>query len=268
MTSDDRGFVHGIDPGPSTGMVLARRIGHGLYPLDATTMVRGSDEGIADHAGTVRLVRRMAAVSMAMLDKHAVADTDVEVFFETMLPARPLKSGTNVVALSVHHDTVQAWAGAGAMAVLWPDAHPVAPKDHDHWPELPTELKGRHPHGWMIDSDARQHQRAAWGTVADGYQRVHGVKPRILTADDVLDVAIADYRASGEVSREALLAAARSALGTGFVPALVDLAVRLAVHENPTGTKPDALRARMVEIVSGAGVRAAVALPKSTGGIR
>jgi len=185
-------YAMAVDPGGQhTGVVLVELTDAGPVCVDGVTLDRTEEERDTRHMGCPGYVRRTIAACMTMLEKHHVADDDLTVCVETMLPATPVKAGTNVVPMAVWRGGLGAWAVLGGVAAVFPDARLIAPAAADHQAEYPAELKGRTPAGWTAGGSQRQHQRAAWAVLRSGLAQT-GTNPATAPAVPVSEpVAIA-----------------------------------------------------------------------------
>ncbi len=162
-------YALAVDPGGQhTGIVLASLSPDGPVPIDGLTLERLDSEKDVRHMGAPQYVRRVISACMEMMEKHGVADDEVRVIVETMLPPTPVQAGTNVVPMAIWRHALGAWAVLGGVAAVWPDARLVAPAAADHQAEYPAELWGRTPPGWTTGGSQRQHQRAAWAVLRSG----------------------------------------------------------------------------------------------------
>jgi len=162
-------YALAVDPGAQhTGLVLAELSPDGPVPIDGVTLDRTEEEKDVRHMGCPQYVRRVIAACMNMLEKHGVADDEVTVVVETMLPPTPVKAGTSVVPMAIWRHALGAWAVLGAVAAVWPDARLIAPAAADHQAEYPDLLWGRTPPGCTAGGPQRQHQRAAWSVLRSG----------------------------------------------------------------------------------------------------
>jgi len=247
-----------VDPGGQhTGIVLAEPRPDGPVPVDGVTLDRTEAEKDVRHMGAPQYVRRVIVACMEMLEKHGVADEEVTVVVETMVPPTPVQPGTSIVPMAVWRHQLGAWAVLGAVAAVWPDARLVAPAAADHQAEYPGLLRGRTPPGWTAGGSQRQHQRAAWAVLLSGIAQT-GTSPAAPTvpAPEIPPVAnpeptpspvdrVAALVASGgAMSVTALLGAATTVWGEGDTSDRISLALAGAMVLRPE-TDRDRMRLRL-----------------------
>jgi len=256
-----------VDPGGQhTGIVLAELADTGPVPVDGVTLERLEDERDTRHMGCPQYVRRVIAAAMEMLEKHSVADDEVTVIVETMVPPTPVKAGTKLVPMAIWRHQLGAWAVLGGVAAVWPDARLVAPAAADHQAEYPDLLWGRTPPGWTTGGSQRQHQRAAWAVLRSGLAQTDtspasappvpvsepvavavavpepmGVAvPRLTPVQRVVEL----VNAGGAMSVSALLASAGQVWSDGTVSDRCSLALAAAMALRPE-TDRDRMHARL-----------------------
>ncbi len=162
-------YALAVDPGGQhTGIVLASLSPEGPMPVDGVTLDRLEEERDTRHMGCPQYVRRVIEACFAMMEKHGVAEDEVQVCVETMVPPTPVKAGTSIVPMAIWRHALGAWSVLGGVAAVFPDAYLVAPAAADHQAEYPALLKGRTPPGWTAGGSQRQHQRAAWAVLLSG----------------------------------------------------------------------------------------------------
>lgn len=249
-------FAMAVDPGGQhTGIVLAELHPDGPVPVDGVTLERLESEKDTRHMGAPQYARRVIEACMTMLEKHGVADDEVQVFVETMLPPTPVKA--SFVPMAIWRHQLGAWAVLGAVAVAWPDARLIAPAAADHQAEYPAVLKGRTPPGWTAGGSQRQHQRAAWAVLLSGLAQTETTPETapVVPVSEPAAVAVPEpcsepmgtavprltpvqlvcerVTAGGVTSVSALLDAATAVWGEGSVSDRVALAVAAAMTLRP-----------------------------------
>jgi len=260
-------YALAVDPGGQhTGIVLAGLTDTGPVPVDGLTLERLESEKDVRHMGAPQYVRRVIAACFAMMEKHGVADDEVQVIVETMVPPTPVQAGTNVVPMAVWRHALGAWAVLGGVAAVFPDARLIAPAAADRQAEYPAELKGRTPPGWTAGGSQRQHQRAAWAVLRSGLAQT-GTSPvtaPVVPAPEPVAVAVPEavpmgvavprltlvqqvverVNAGGAMSVSALLDAATQVWPDGSTSDRVALAVAAAMALRPE-TDRDRMAARL-----------------------
>jgi len=256
-------YAMSVDPGGQhTGIVLAELADTGPVPVDGVTLERLDSEKDVRHMGAPQYVRRVIAACFAMMEKHGVADDEVQVIVETMVPPTPVQAGTNVVPMAVWRHALGAWAVLGAVAAVFPDARLIAPAAADHQAKYPDLLWGRTPAGWTAGGSQRQHQRAAWAVLRSGLAQTGTIpETQVVPASEPVAVAVPEpmgvavprltpvervaelVTAGGAMSIGALLAAATEVWPGGSTSDRVSLALAAAMGLRPTDR--DKLRARL-----------------------
>jgi len=232
-------YALAVDPGGQhTGLVLAELSPDGPVPIDGVTLDRTEEEKDVRHMGCPQYVRRVIAACMNMLEKHGVADDEVTVVVETMLPPTPVKAGTSVVPMAIWRHALGAWAVLGAVAAVWPDARLIAPAAADHQAEYPDLLWGRTPPGWTAGGPQRQHQRAPAAPV-----QANTPEPTPVAAPKLTQV-VELVNEGGAMSVTALLDAATTVWSEGDTSDRISLALAGAMALRPE-TDRERMHARL-----------------------
>lgn len=239
-------YALSVDPGGQhTAVVLARLDGDGWRPIDGSTIDRLDSEHDGDHSGSVRYARRCLTLIGEMLDKHAVADSDLDVYVETLTVPKPVKPGTSVVPMAIWRPMLGTSVVLGAIAAVY-DAVLVAPDGHDRKlaASYPPQMKGHTPAGWTKGGISRHHQAACWSILVSGL-RQRADRPTMIApfsdsvqrsprASAASRLVTAGVAALTDTSRVGLLRAAREVQPAGASPAeTVALAVEIAVAVRP-----------------------------------